>query len=225
MSAFDFVKDPAGQNRVVSCKSKDAKDRDIAAVRPSSANVAQERRMLALDGRAAGDEFEIWMVDPGTLAAAGPYVYELRQEDIDEALLEVGRVDKAWRHFTAMEEPVESDEWNDPEAWRRLFGLRSTSGAFRYPTLDADVAIEARVNAFTKTRKALAKAEFEAEQAKKLIRPHVEEQIALARRANPDAKRITAHGADGVIVEFQLTSNGQMRVSEKPKPAADDAAA
>lgn len=217
-SAFDFVVyDVQGADRVVSCKSS------IRRSKPSSANIAQEKRMMAAAGYAPGSVFEVWVIDPSTMRATGPYEYTLTAEDIDEAGVELGKACRAYEHFAAMEQPMRCDEWNDPEAWRRMFGLRSTSGAFHFTTLDACGAIEKRVREFVRTRRARIEAERDEATAKALIRPHVEEQIALARKLDPDVKRIAAHAADQVVV-FSLTSNGVMRADERPPEPAADAA-
>lgn len=216
-SAFDWVAfGVEGADLPVSCKSS------IRGVKPSSANVAQEKRMMVAAGYSAGAPFEIWVIDPSSMRATGPYRYALDQDDVDEARVEAGKVEKAYAHFAAIDEPWMSDEWNDPEAWRSMFGLRSTSGAFHYSTLDASPEIEKRVSEFMRTRAARKVAEAEEEAAKKLIRPHVEEQIAMAREIDRDAKRVSAYSGD-TIVTFSLTSNGQMRVDEKPRPAASAA--
>lgn len=219
-SAFDFVVlGVEGSDRVVSCKSS------IKSSKPSSANIAQERRMMSLAGYPAGSVFEVWVINPSTMRATGPRVYTLDQEHIDDARLERDRVSKAYAHFAAMREPIRCDEWNDAEAWRRMFGLRSTSGAFRYPQLDASAAIEKRVRSFMRAREAASLATAELDAAKALIRPHVEEQIEAARALDPEAKKVSAYGAD-TIVTFSLTANGAMRVDERPlEPDTSTAAA
>jgi hypothetical protein len=78
-SAFDFVAEHAGGERVISCKSS------IGGGTPSKANADQERRMMALAGYPPGTLFEVWVVDPGTFRAVGPYEYTLEQADIDQA--------------------------------------------------------------------------------------------------------------------------------------------
>lgn len=178
--------------------------------------------MMVLDGYPAGTVFEVWVLNPSTLRAVGPYEYELTQDDVDAVRLEADAVAAAYAHFAAMPDPTRSDEWNDPAAWRQKFNLVSTSGAFRYATLDASSAIEKRVREFMRARKAASVAESDLETAKKLMKQHVAEQVEAARLVDPDAKRVKAYSLTQVVT-FSLDARGTMRVKEEPIEA--DAAA
>lgn len=204
-SAFDFVVRTNGPDRVVSCKSS------IRGLTPTSANVEQERRMMALAGFAAGSVFEVWVIDPSAMRAHGPHEYELAQEHIDAARKELRGVTDAVRHFEAFTEPTSEPEWNDPEWWRGL-GLVSNSGAFRLETLDASGAIEARNRLYLRARAKAAEAKREEDEAKALIRRHVEEQLAAARAAGREVKGVRAFSGDQEAT-YAIDKRGAMRVT------------
>jgi hypothetical protein len=227
-SAFDFV---LAGGRVVSCKSSTTAP--IEKLKPSSANVAQERRMLALAGRAAGTKFDVWMVHPGSLAARGPFTYVLEQEHIDAALAEADGVERAWDHFKRAPKnnrgdraPWDLPEWNDPDYWERTYGLVSTSGAFRFERLDACGAIEDRNRRFVRLRDERLEAAKAEDAAKELLFPYVREQIELKRQTDPLAKSVTAYSGDS-LVTYTLRKDGAIVTTVKPldRPAAADAAA
>jgi hypothetical protein len=223
VTALDFlVESVEGSDRPVSIKSKDPKGKRIEDCKPSAENASQERRMLALGGYPAGTIFEIWMGDPGTLRLVGPYEYTLEQEHIDDARRELAGVSDAYRHFTAFDQPSIEPEWNDPEWWRGL-GLESTSGAFRFTTLDASGAIEARNRGFLRAREAAAAATRELDAAKDAIRVHVEEQIAAAVAAGEQVKSVAAYSGNELAV-YTLDKRGAMRCTVKPFEAAETAA-
>lgn len=217
VSAYDFVaSDVEGADRVVSCKTS------IKGGKPSAANIAQERRMMALDGYPAGSVFEVWIVNPSTFRATGPYTYELEQHHIDEARGELAGVTDAYRHFDSFEQPWAEPEWNDPDWWRGL-NLESTSGAFRYATLDASGAIEARNRAYLKARAAAKEAKRAEDEAKALIREHVEEQIAAARRDGEHVKSVRAFSGDQEAT-YAIDARGAMRVTLRDFAEQHDAA-
>lgn len=226
-SAFDFnVSGSASGSRVVSCKSSAKAPVDVLV--PSAANVAQERRMLALAGSPAGTPFDVWMVHPGMLAARGPFTHLLEQQHIDDALAEAEAVANAWRFFVQLdltpEQLRDHPVWNSPAEWRERWGLVSTSGAFHYRSLDASDAIEARVEAFLHARREAADANAAADAAKRAIRRHVDEQLDQARLRGQSAKSVSAYSADAVVT-FTVDARGAMRVTERPHPGADTASA
>jgi hypothetical protein len=218
-SAFDFVmcdRDSEAR-RVVSCKSS------IGGGAPTSANVQQERRMMALAGFDAGSEFEIWVIDPGTFRAVGPYEYTLTGGDIFAAGVETSGVARAYRHWERINESEDVTiypEWNDPAFWETQFGLTSTSGAFRYDTLDASGAIEKRNRLYLAARRRAAEAKAEADAAKALIRVHVEEQINAAREAGETIKSVRAYSGD-MEATYTIDARGALLVKER---AREDAA-
>lgn len=217
-TAHDFVVfDHLAGDYVISIKSS------INDTKPSKANLDQERRMLALGGYPAGTTWGTWMVNPSTLRAVGPHEETLTQEDIDAAKAEFSRVTTAYNYFAAKESPTDDPAWNDSSAWWEMFGLRSTSGAFRFDTLDASAPIEKRARGFVNARRARKAAELAEETAKKLIRPHIEEQLALARETNPKVKHVISRGA-GVDIKFSVQANGVLRVDEAPAAASEVAA-
>ncbi len=215
-SAYDYVVRD-GSDRVVSCKSS------VNDTKPSAENIAQERRMMAADGYPAGSVFEVWMLNPSTFRAVGPFEYTLEQDHIDAWRAELAGVDKAYRYFDREPDPVGSDDWNSPSYWLDEFGLESTSGAFRFTTLDASGAIEARNRAYLRARNAAREAKRVEDEAKALIRAHVEEQIAAAVAAGEQAKSVTAFSGDE-IATYTLDKRGAMRCTTKPLETADAAA-
>lgn len=217
-TAHDFVvSNHMGADRVISCKSSKH------GGKPSADNVNQERRMMALGGYPAGSVFEVWVLNPGTMRAEGPFEYALEQEHIDAARAELAGVSKAYAHFASLPDPTGSPDWNDPVAWRNAFGLESTSGAFRYTSLDASGAIESRNRAYLRAKAKADEAKRELDTAKDLIRTHVVEQIAAARTAGEQCKSVVAYSGDELAV-YTLASNGAMRVTVKPLEAAQNAA-
>lgn len=222
-SAYDFV---LAGGRVVSCKSSTGNS--IEKLKPSSANIAQERRMLALDARPAGTRFDVWMVHPGSLAARGPFTYQLEQEHIDAALEEAYRVGMAWSYFDKVKrtggDPREDEAWDDPAAWLEAWGLESTSGAFRYSRLNASDAIMARATSFLRARARASEAKTDVELHRDLIRPHIEEQLALARKADPKAKSVELYVGDE-LVSFSIDARGALRADAKKAAVAGVAAA
>lgn len=210
-SAFDFVTCARDSEvrRVVSCKSS------IKGGKPSSANVDQELRMMALAGMPAGSPFEVWVIDPGTFRAVGPYCYTLEEEDIAEARHELAGVSKAFGYFHGIDLAGNQSEWNDPEFWEREFDLASTSGAFRFDTLDASGAIEKRNRAYLRARAAVKQAKQAEDTEKELIRAHVEEQIAAAVAAGEQVKSVRAYSGD-VQATYTIDARGAMRCTEKP---------
>lgn len=224
-SAFDWVvANHGGGDRVVSCKSKDPKDKTIASCKPSAANLAQERRMMALAGYPAESVFEVWMVDPSTMRAAGPHEHTLDQEHIDAARAELDGVTRALSYFAKLDDPTRSPHWNDPVAWRELFSLESTSAAFKLPRLDANGAVEARVRAERRAAEKLAIAKHEHAVASDLLFQRVDEQLELLRETDPNAKSVIAYSGDD-IVHYGRKSNGAKQVTVKPAPPADTATA
>lgn len=211
-SAFDFV---IRGERVVSCKS--SVTTPIEKQQPSSANVRQEQRMLVAYGCDAGAEWDTYMVHPGSLAARGPFVNTLIEQDVERVCNELEATIAAYKHFKRFEKPFEVEGWNDPAYWRSEYGLESTSGAFVFDRLDASAAVEARNRAFLRAREQLRAAKAEEEAAKAVIREHVEEQLRL----NPDAASVMAYGGDRVAV-YSVDKRGALRVTEKPH---DDAGA
>lgn len=226
-SAFDFV---LAGGRVVSCKSVFT-NTPVEKLKPSAANIAQERRMMALAGKPAGAKFDVWMVHPGALAARGPFTYTLEQEHIDAAVAEADGVTRAWDHFKRAPKndhgeraPWDLPEWNDPDYWERTYGLVSTSGAFRYERLDACGAIEDRNRRFVRLRDERLEAARAEEAAKELLFPYVREQIELRRQVDPLAKSIVAYSGDS-LVTYTLRKDGAIVTTVKPIPVAEDAAA
>jgi hypothetical protein len=217
-SAFDFVAESVeGADRVVSCKTS------IRGVKPSAANIAQERRMMALAGYPAESVFEVWVIDPGTFRAVGPHEYVLEQEHIDAARRELDAVTMAFAWFNRATNPTSLPEWNDAEHWRDQWGLESTSGAFRLATLDASGAVEARNRAYLRAREAARIAKAEEEAARDLIRTHVQEQLAAAQAEGVDARSVIAYGVDSMAV-YAIDKRGAMRCTVKPIEAAETAA-
>lgn len=203
-SAFDFVTNVNGIDRVVSCKSS------IRSTQPTSANRQQERRMLAHAGYAPGSEYETWMIDPGTMRAAGPYIDRLEAMDILDARVELDGVTKAYAYFSAMTQPSKTPQWNDPKFWSESFGLESTSNAFQYDTLDACGAIEARVRRDVRLYEQRRQIDADWKQHNdEVMKPIVAEQIALARLTDPTAKSVKAYGADQVIT-YTIDSRGAL---------------
>lgn len=214
-SAFDFVLADSG--RVVSCKSS------VGGGTPTAENVAQERRMMALAGYPAGSEFEVWVIDPGTFRAVGPYVYTLDDGHILAARRERAGVSAAYAMFTAMEDPTSHPAWNDPTYWESVFGLDSNSGAFRYERLDASGAIEARNRRYLAARERAAEAKREADDAKQLIRTHVEEQLAAATKSGLLTKSVTAHSGD-MEATYTIDKRGALRVTTRTIDTGAEAA-
>jgi hypothetical protein len=210
-SAFDFVLVDSG--RVISCKSS------VGGGTPTAENVAQERRMLALAGYPAGSEFEIWVVCPSTFRAVGPYTYTLDAEHIDATGRELDGVTAAYTVFSRCEDPTAHPGWNDPAYWALTFGLESSSGAFRYERLDASGAIEARNRRYLAARERAAEAKREADDAKQLIRTHVEEQLAAATKAGALAKSVTAYSGD-MEATYTIDKRGALRVTTRTIDAA-----
>jgi hypothetical protein len=218
-SAFDFVMRDAAtdERRVVSCKSS------IGGGKPTAANVDQERRMMALAGFDAGSEFEVWVIDPGTFRAVGPYEYTMNEDDLLAVGVETSGVARAHRHWSQLnleEDVTLAPEWNDPDYWQLAFGLTSTSGAFRYDTLDASGAIEKRNRLYLAARRRAAEAKAEADAAKALIRVHVEEQINAAREAGETIKSVRAYSGD-MEATYTIDARGALLVKER---AREDAA-
>ncbi len=213
-SAFDFVVENVNAtDRVVSCKSS------IGGGKPTSSNVAQERRMMALAGYPAGSVFEIWVVDPGTMRAVGPYEYTLEHQHITEARMELAGVSKAFKFWSGMDaDPTQHPYWNDPDAWIGSFGLGSTSGAFRFDTLDASGAIEKRNRAFLRARARASEAKRELDEAKALIRPHIEEQLAAST-----SKSVRAYSGD-LEATYTIDKRGALLVTERATEVAENAA-
>jgi hypothetical protein len=212
-SAFDFVvENHGGCERVVSCKSS------IGGGKPNAANVQQERRMMALAGYPAESVFEIWVIDPGTFRATGPYEYTLEQDHIDAARRELVGVNDAYRHFASFAQPSREPEWNDPDWWKGL-GLESTTNAFRYAPADASAAIEARVRAERRAAAALKAAKHDADTASDLIYQFVDEQLAAAAAAGEPVKSITAYAGDK-LVSYGRKSNGAKHITERDDTAA-----
>lgn len=205
-SAFDFVID---NDLVVSCKSSTSAP--IHKLKPSTANLEQERRMLVAANRPSGSTWHTYMVHPGTLQASGPFEHKLTEQDVDRICTELQATIAAHKHFAQAENPVELDEWNDPVWWQREHGLESTSGAFVYERLDSSAAVEARHRAFVRARAQLRAAKAEEEAARQVIRAHVEEQLAF----NPDAKSLTAYSGDRLAV-YSVDKRGALRCTEKP---------
>lgn len=204
ITAHDFVSLNGPTPRVISCKSS------INDTKPSAANLDQERRMIALGGHeSVCGEFDVWMVHPGTLEATGPHTHPVTFQHIEDAYAELRGVSAAYDHFRTMPEPSKAEGWNSPAFWLKQFGLTSTSGAFQYERLDASGAIEARNWAFVNARAKAKEAKAAEDAAKALIRPHVEEQLALT-----GGKSVTAWGAD-TIVTYTIDARGAMRVTEK----------
>lgn len=212
-SAFDFVVENVnGTDRVVSCKSS------IGGGKPTTANVNQERRMMALAGYPDGSVFEIWVIDPGTMRAVGPYEYTLEPQHIDDAMAELDGVTRAFAHFSELESPTDFRFWNDPAWWEANFGLVSTSGAFRLDTLDASDAIEKRNRAFLRARARASEAKRELDEAKALIRPHIEEQLAAST-----SKSVRAYSGD-LEATYTIDKRGALLVTERAIEAAENAA-
>lgn len=205
-SAFDFVvENHMGGERVISCKSS------IGSAKPSAANVAQERRMMALGGYPPNTVFEIWVISPSTMRAVGPYEYTLDEEHITEARAELQAVSDAWTFFSKLDDPTQAPEWNDRAAWSTMFGLRSPSTAFHIDSLDACAAAEKRVRLWERTHDAKKLAEAEHDAAKELLYPVIKEQVALARaNGQPDAKKVSCYSLTDVW-DFTVTTNGQVR--------------
>lgn len=167
--------------------------------------------MLTYAGYASGTVWETWMIDPSSMRATGPFLDTLTDEDVQAARVELERMTFAFDFWSAVGIPVEQTEgWNDPAFWLDRFGLESSSGAFRYPSLDASGAIEARVRMYLAAKKRAAEAAHDLDTAKNLIRPHVEEQIADA-----DTNKIAAYSADE-IATFSIDKRGAMRVTTRP---------
>jgi hypothetical protein len=212
-SAFDFVAQLDDARRVISCKSS------IRSDKPSSANVAQEKRMLALAGYPADSTFQIWVINPSTLRATGPHPYTLTSDDITAAHAELAAVSEAYAYFADLADPTRSPVWNDADAWRERFGLESTSGAFRYASLEASDAIDKRNLAYLRARENARLAKAEEEAARELIRTHVTEQLDAAKRDGIDAKSVIAYGVDDMAI-YTVDKRGAMRCTIKPIEAA-----
>jgi len=231
VSAFDFVAHHDLRDLPVSVKSKDT-GVPIDKMKPSTSNVRQEVRMLIEAGYPPGAEWHTWMGSLGEMAARGPFVHHLGGADAEPAVqkyvaayaAEREGVAAAFAHFAEVERrgrDVMSDPlWNDPSAWFNHFGLRTTSGAFRYTHLTADPQVEARHVANMDARAAAKEADAEKDRTKAAVEKHVREQIALARRDDPKARSIDAYSAAGKVVTYTLTSNDQIRVTEKDAPAS-----
>jgi len=203
-SAFDWVVKPAGKPRIVSCKSS------VGSDKPTKDNERQERRMMSAAGYPAGTPFEIWVVDPGTFRAVGPYCYELEQADIDAWTAELAGVDAAWHYFAQFDDPTTTESWNDEAEWLHTFGLESSSGAFRVESLDASAAIEKRVYMYLAAKKRADDAKRELDTAKSLIRKHVDEQLT-----GRDTNKIVAYSAEE-LVTFAIDKRDAMRVTTRP---------
>lgn len=206
-SAFDFLT----PYLTISCKSSTTAP--VHQLRPSRANMEQERRMLVAHGRIAGERWHTWMVHPGALKARGPFEHELTRDDVVRIRAELDATLQVYAHFQQADDPTQLPEWNDPEWWRAR-GLESTSGAFILERLDASAAVEARNRAFLRAREALRAAKAEEEAARQLIRTHVEEQLRL----NPDASSVLAYSGDAVAV-YSVDKRGALRCVEKPVDA------
>lgn len=216
-SAFDWVARVNATDRVISCKSS------IRSDKPSSENVAQEKRMMALAGYAPGSEFDIWVINPSTFRATGPHTYTLDADDIARARLELAGVTSAYGYFSRLDDPTQDEAWNDPDQWREHWCLESNSGAFRLERLDASGAIEARNRAFLRARARLTEAKADEEAAKEAIRLHVEEQLAAAERDGKQVKSIVAYSGDEEA-SYSITKNGAMRVTVKQRDVVETAA-
>lgn len=210
-SAFDFVVDD--HDLVISCKSSTTSS--IDKLKPSTANVEQERRMLVAAGRPAGVTWHTYMVHPGTLQARGPFEHELTEDDADRICSELEATIEGYKHFARYDDPTVSPEWNDPHWWQLNLGLISTSGAFVFDRLDASAAIEARNRAFLRAREALKAAKADEEAARALIRQHVEEQLLH----HPDASSVVAYSGDRMAI-YSVDKRGALRCTEKPYEAA-----
>jgi hypothetical protein len=215
-TAFDFVVEVNATDRIVSCKSS------IHGGKPSTANYAQEKRMMALAGYHAGSEFEIWVIDPGTMRATGPYVHTLDALDIIEAQTELVGVNNAYVHFAQLDSPKDAEGWNDPEFWREAFKLEGS--AFWYETLDASAAIEKRVRRDVRLYQQRKQLEADWKQHDRDdMRPVILEQIQLAQLADPTAKSVKAYSADE-IVTYTLDARGAIRRTIQPVEASENAA-
>lgn len=217
VSAFDFTVERLLTEKPVSVKSVDTGTR-VEILKPSTANIRQETRMLIEAGYAVGSEWDTWVGSLAQMAVRGPFTNTLTQDVVDAYLLEQAGVAKAWALFNDVEDPKAHPWWNDSAAWREQFGLESTSGAFRFDSLDANGAVEARNRAYLRARAEASEAEREKKQAQKLIEQHVREQIALKRLEDPNAKSVVAYSGDR-IATYTLTSNDQMRVTEREDKA------
>lgn len=206
-SAYDFV--VSKPRLVISCKSSTTAPIDKLA--PSTANIEQERRMLVADSKPAGTHWHTYMVHPGSLKARGPFEHELTEQDVDRICTELEATIAAYKQFKDEPKPYELDEWNDPAYWRSEFGLESTSGAFVFERLDASAAVEARNRQYLRARARLREAKAEEEQAKAVIRQHVEEQLLF----NPEARSVLAYGGD-VVAAYSIDKRGALRCTEKP---------
>lgn len=227
VSAFDFVAHHQMRDLPVSVKSKDT-GVPVSKMKPSTANLRQEARMLVEAGYPAGSEWHTWIGSLGQMEVRGPFVNMLTEEQVNAYGSERAGVAEAFAHFAEVERrgrDVTTDPmWNDPSAWYRNFGLRTSSGAFRYTDLTANPEVEARHRANMVARAEAKDAEAEKERAKAAVELHVREQIALAQREDPKARSVKAHSLDGSIVTYTLTSNDQIRVTERAAPASNAAA-
>lgn len=212
VSAFDFVtKDPAIP---ISVKSVDT-GKPVDKLKPSTANIRQEVRMLVEAGYRAGTEWHTWMGSLGQMRVRGPFVHVLTQEAMDAYLVEREAVDRAWRYFASVKDPLRDPSWNDPDAWVSMLGLVSTSGAFRFASLDANGAIERRHRRAMQLKAEAKAAQVEAEAARELIHQHVREQIDLARQTDPSVKSVRAYAGEKVAT-YTLRKDGAIVVTEKP---------
>lgn len=227
VSAFDFVAHHQMRDIPISVKSKDT-GMPIEKIKPTTANLRQEERMLIEAGYVVGAEWHTYMASLGQLQARGPFVNTLTEEAVSAYLWEQKGVAEAFAHFFEIERRgrvvVDDPIWNDPTAWYNHFNLRTSSGAFQYTDLTANADFEARHAANMRARAEAKDAEREKDRAKEAIEKHVREQISLARRADPKARSVKAYGVDGSVATYTLTSNDQIRVTEKAAPESTVAA-
>jgi hypothetical protein len=138
-SAWDAIR---ADGTPVSIKSV---SRDERGGKPTSANRAQDLRMLAADPQ-RGTRVEVWMVNMGRMEATGPHWHEFTPEEILAEQSEMAAVITAARVAAALDhEAAMVDWWDDAEWWLKM-GLECTcGGCFPREAFDANAAIERHV--------------------------------------------------------------------------------